>query len=45
MRYLPEFFLVAIIEEVLAHVHQLSEEQVSHLEEASAGGLHQCLQD
>lgn len=43
--HLPQFVLAPSVECVLADLHQLSEEDVSDLGEASAGGLHQGFQD
>lgn len=43
--HLSQFVLAPSVERVLADLHQLSEEDVSDLGEASAGGLHQGLQD
>lgn len=43
--HLRHRLLGALVEGVLAHVHQLPEEDVTHLKEASAGGLHQGVQD
>lgn len=43
--YLCNHLLGALVDRVLAQVHQLSEEQVPDLGEASAGRLHQSVQD
>lgn len=43
--HLPQLLLAAVVEKVLAHVHQLTEEDVAHLKEAAASGLHQGVQD
>lgn len=45
MTHLAQLLLASSIQRVLADLHQLLEEDVSDLGEASAGGLHQGLQD
>lgn len=41
--HLCHHLLSALIQDVFAHVHQLSEENLADLEEPSAGGPHQGL--
>lgn len=41
--HLCHHLLSALIQDVFAHVHQLSEENLADLEEPSAGGLQQGL--
>ncbi len=43
--HLSQFLTAAIVHCVLADLHQLTEEDVSHFRESSAGGLHEGLQD
>lgn len=44
LSYLRDCLLGASVEGVFAHVHQLFEEQVANLGEASTGRLHQGVQ-
>lgn len=43
--HLSQFLLAAFVHCVLADLHQLTEEDVPHFRESSAGGLHEGLQD
>lgn len=43
--HLSQLLFTAAIQQVLAHIHQLPEENITHLKEASAGGFHQGLEN
>lgn len=45
MTHISQFFFVSPVKQVLVDLHQLPEENIPDLGEASAGGLHQGLQD
>lgn len=45
MTHLSQFLFATSIQGVLADLHELLKEHVSNLREATAGGLHQRLQD
>lgn len=43
--HLSQLLFAAAVQQVLAHFHQLSKENITHLKETSAGGFHQGLKD